>query len=37
MEHAMKKLALMQLQDADRKRLETLLTESAKTGKEVVL
>ncbi len=33
MEHAMKKLALMQLQDADRKRLETLLTESKKTGK----
>ncbi len=33
MEHAMKKLALMQLQDADRKALETLLTESKKTGK----
>ena len=33
MEQAMKKLALMQLQDADRKTLETLLTESKKTGK----
>ena len=33
MEDAMNKLALMQLQDADRKTLETLLTESKKTGK----